>query len=72
MILLVHSLITKLMVMIHTQSKVVLFVALFFAANLLTGCEVIGGIFKAGMGVGIFVIVAVVALILYFIGRSRK
>ena len=60
------------MVMIRTQSKAVLFVALFFVANLLTGCEVIGGIFKAGMGVGIFVIVVVVALVLYFIGRSRK
>ena len=60
------------MVMIRTQSKAMLFVALFFSANLLTGCEVIGGIFKAGMGVGIFVIVAVVALVLYFIGRSRK
>ena len=60
------------MVMIRTQSKAVIFVALFFAANLLTGCEVIGGIFKAGMGVGIFVIVVIVALVLYFIGRSRK
>ena len=58
--------------MIRIQSKVVLFVASFFAAYLLTGCEVIGGIFKAGMGVGIFVIVAVVALVLYLIGRSRK
>jgi hypothetical protein len=58
--------------MIRTQSKAMLFVALFFAANMLTGCEVIGGIFKAGMGVGIFVVVVIVALVLWLIGRSRK
>ncbi len=45
---------------------------LFFTANMLTGCEVIGGIFKAGVWVGVVVIVAIVALILFLIGKSRK
>lgn len=38
----------------------------------LTSCEAIAGIFKAGMGVGIFIVVLIVGLILYFVSRSRK
>lgn len=34
-----------------------------------TSCEVIGGIFKAGMGVGIFIVVAVIALIIFVISK---
>tara|TARA_R110000868_G_scaffold194394_1_gene439803 strand:+ start:558 stop:704 length:147 start_codon:yes stop_codon:yes gene_type:complete len=38
-----------------------LFVVLFS----FTSCELIGGIFKAGMGVGIIIVVVVVAIILF-------
>ena len=38
----------------------------------LTSCELVGDIFKAGMYWGIFLVVAVVVLILYLIGKSRK
>jgi hypothetical protein len=38
----------------------------------LSGCAVIGGIFKAGMGVGIFVSVLIVALIIFLISRVFK
>lgn len=62
----------KTIIMIRTQSKAMLFVALFFAANMLTGCELIGGIFKTGVGVGVVLVVIVVALVLYFIGRAKK
>jgi hypothetical protein len=34
-----------------------------------TSCEVIGGIFKAGMGVGIFIVVAVIAVILFLVSK---
>jgi len=34
-----------------------------------TSCEVIGGIFKAGMGFGIFIIVVVIAIIALIIGK---
>ena len=34
-----------------------------------TSCEVIGGIFKAGMGVGIFIVIAVIALIVFLISK---
>ncbi|MBC7391525.1 MAG: phosphatidate cytidylyltransferase [Opitutaceae bacterium] len=39
---------------------------------LLTSCAVVGGIFKTGFYAGIFVVIAVVGLILYFIMRSKS
>lgn len=38
----------------------------------LSSCEVVGGIFKAGMWVGILLVVLVVGLILWLIGRGRR
>lgn len=37
-----------------------------------SSCEVIGGIFKAGMWVGIIVVVVVVGLILWLVGKAKK
>jgi hypothetical protein len=37
-----------------------------------SSCEVVGGIFKAGMWTGIIVIVLIVVLVIWLIGRSRK
>ena len=45
---------------------------LFVLALSLTSCEVIGGIFKAGMGVGIFLVLAVIGLIIYVISSLGK
>ncbi len=36
------------------------------------GCAVIGGIFKAGMGVGILLVVVVVAAIIWLLSRMGK
>ena len=49
-----------------------MFATLLLLAVSLSGCEVIGGIFKAGMWTGVIIIVAVVALILFLIGKTRK
>lgn len=38
----------------------------------LSSCELIGDIFRAGMAVGIFVVVLVVALIIWLITRFRR
>lgn len=38
----------------------------------LSGCEVIGGIFKAGVWVGVLIVAAIVGLILFLIGKSKK
>jgi hypothetical protein len=45
---------------------------LFFLVITMTSCEAIAGIFKAGMWTGIIIIVAIIALILYFVNRGRK
>lgn len=40
-----------------------------------SSCEIIGGIFKTGMGVGIFLVVIVVAIVVYIfsrIGRNKQ
>ncbi len=58
--------------MIRTQSRFSLAVLLFFVASMLSSCEAIGGIFKAGVWVGVVVVVAVIALILFLVGKSKK
>jgi hypothetical protein len=38
----------------------------------LTGCEAVEGIFKAGMAVGVFVVIAVIALIAFVVSKARR
>jgi len=51
-----------------------LFVFTFLVSLLtcLSGCEIIGGIFKTGMGVGIFLVLIVIAIIIFFVSRMGK
>ncbi len=51
------------------MKKQIHFVALFFIALLFSSCEAIETIFKAGMGFGIFIVIAVIALILFVISK---
>jgi hypothetical protein len=47
---------------------------LFFvllAGIALSGCELAEGIFKAGMAVGVFMVIAVVALIIFLMSKFR-
>jgi len=37
-----------------------------------SSCEVVGGIFKAGMWTGVIVIVLIVVLVIWLIGRIRR
>jgi hypothetical protein len=41
-------------------------------AMTLSSCEVIGGIFKAGIWVGILLVVLVVGVILWLVGKGRR
>ena len=43
-----------------------------FAGIALSGCELIGDIFQAGMAVGIFLVIAVIALAMFLIGKVRR
>ena len=44
-------------------------VVIMFLLLSLSSCAVIGGIFKAGMGVGIFIVIAVIALIIFIAAK---
>jgi hypothetical protein len=37
-----------------------------------SGCDIIGGIFKAGVWVGAIVVVLIVVLVLWIFGKVRK
>lgn len=41
-------------------------------AMTLSGCAVVGGIFKAGMWVGIVMAVVIVALLMFVFGKARS
>lgn len=42
---------------------------LFIVLISFTSCSVIEGIFKAGMGVGIFIVIAVIAIVVFIISK---
>ena len=46
--------------------------SVFSLLFLFASCSIIEGIFKAGVGVGIFLVVAVIALIIFVISRFTK
>ena len=48
-----------------------LFVLLFLFAVALTGCEVIGGIFKAGVWTGVLLVILVIGIIVWLLTRSK-
>lgn len=50
----------------------ILLAALFFLITTMNSCEVVGGIFKAGVWVGVLVVVLVVGIILWVIGKAKK
>lgn len=54
------------------MKKYLNFIPLFVLAGMLTSCEAIGTIFKAGMWWGIIVVVAIVALVLWLLSRGKN
>ncbi len=48
------------------------FLLLLVALLSLTGCEVIGGIFKAGVWVGILLVLVVLAGLFWIVGKLRR
>lgn len=41
------------------------------ATSLLAGCEAIAGIFKAGVWTGVILVVAVIAIVIYAVTKSK-
>jgi hypothetical protein len=54
------------------KNKGFIFFALFLLILSLASCEIIGDIFRAGMGVGIFLVLLVIAVIVFIVIRLRK
>lgn len=54
------------------RNNLVLLMLFFAGSFLLTGCEAIGDIFKAGMWVGVIVVVLIIAVVLWLIGKMRR
>ncbi len=52
--------------------KFSILVTLVSLAFITSSCSVIGGIFKAGMGVGIFLVVLVIVIIAALVMRANK
>lgn len=50
----------------------ILLTALFFMITMLSSCEVIGGIFKAGVWVGVLLVAVVIGIILWIVGKAKK
>jgi hypothetical protein len=46
------------------------FIVLFVAALALGGCQIAGDIFKAGVWVGVLIVVAIVGGIIWLVSRS--
>lgn len=55
--------------MLLALSRVLL---VLIAGIAMSGCELAEGIFKAGMAVGIFVVVAIVALVIFLVSKVRS
>jgi hypothetical protein len=54
------------------KSNGILLASLFTIITTMSSCAAIGGIFKAGIWVGVLVVVLVVGLILWIVGKARK
>ncbi len=52
--------------------KISLSLFLLILLSALSGCEVIGGIFKAGVWIGVAAVVIVVGVILWLVSRTKK
>ena len=43
---------------------------LFFLLITLTSCSVVGGIFKTGVGVGVFLVIFIVGIVIYLVSKA--
>ncbi len=50
----------------------VLITSLVILSLSLTSCEAIGGIFKAGMWIGVIIVIIVIALILWLVRKVKN
>ncbi len=54
------------------QKRIFQFAMLFAVTQLFTGCELVGDIFKAGVWVGVLVVVAIIGVVIWIISKASK
>lgn len=54
------------------RQNALIYGCLFLLTGFLSSCELIGDIFQAGIWVGVIIVVGILALIFWLIGRGRK
>ena len=54
------------------QNNVFIFFSFFFLFIGLTSCEMVGGVFKAGIWVGLIGLFLVIGLIIFIMGKFRN
>ena len=54
------------------KNNLTLWLSVLAVAFTLSSCDMIGGIFKAGIWTGLILVVVVVALILWLVNRGRR
>lgn len=54
------------------KNSLLMLTVLVSALLTLSGCEAIGGVFRAGMWAGVIVVIIVVALVLWLLSKMRK
>jgi hypothetical protein len=52
------------------MKKIPFYLIFLFALSTFTSCQAIGAIFKAGVWVGVIIVVAILALILWLVNRG--
>jgi len=56
----------------YTMKKYINFIPLFLLAGMLTSCEAVETIFKAGMWWGIILVVGVIGLVMWLLSRGKN
>lgn len=51
------------------KNQIQLWATFIFIAFFFSSCDVVEGIFKAGMSFGIFIVIAIIALIIFIIAK---
>lgn len=54
------------------KKKPIIPMLLLFMASCLSGCQVIGDIFKTGVGVGIFIVVFIILIVVFVASKAKK
>lgn len=53
------------------ENKAIVYLSLSFLLLLFSGCEIVGDIFKTGVGVGVIIVILIIVLGAYLFSKMR-